>query len=87
MAGDGIPPDGSSLLIPYFLLLQNMAAEKKAFVLRIQPETLKELERWAQEEFRSVNGQIEYLLNDALRKRKKTKTNPADDDPLAKTDD
>ncbi|GAB4034548.1 type II toxin-antitoxin system antitoxin [Spirosoma gilvum] len=48
-----------------------MAAEKKAFVLRIQPETLKELERWAQEEFRSVNGQIEYLLNEALRKRKK----------------
>jgi hypothetical protein len=60
-----------------------MAAEKKAFVLRIQPETLKELERWAQEEFRSVNGQIEYLLNDALRKRKKTKTNPADGGPLA----
>ncbi|QMW00645.1 ribbon-helix-helix domain-containing protein [Spirosoma foliorum] len=48
-----------------------MAAEKKAFVLRIQPETLKELERWAQDEFRSVNGQIEFLLNDALRKRKK----------------
>ncbi len=48
-----------------------MPSEKKAFVLRIQPETLKELERWAQDEFRSVNGQIEYLLNDALRKRKK----------------
>ncbi|GAB4019694.1 Arc family DNA-binding protein [Spirosoma sp. KCTC 42546] len=48
-----------------------MAAEKKAFVLRIQPETLKELERWAQDEFRSVNGQIEFLLNDALKKRKK----------------
>ena len=48
-----------------------MASEKKAFVLRIQPETLKKLERWAQDEFRSVNGQIEYLLNDALRKRKK----------------
>ncbi|GAB3978969.1 hypothetical protein GCM10028806_43260 [Spirosoma terrae] len=57
-----------------------MAAEKKAFILRIQPETLKELERWAQEEFRSVNGQIEYLLNDALRKRKKrTKNTPVDE--------
>lgn len=55
-----------------------MAAEKKAFVLRIQPETLKELERWAQEEFRSVNGQIEYLLSDALRRRKKR--NPASGD-------
>jgi hypothetical protein len=52
-------------------MFEKMANEKKAFVLRIQPETLKELERWAQEEFRSVNGQIEYLLNDALRKRKK----------------
>ncbi|CCH54056.1 hypothetical protein BN8_03197 [Fibrisoma limi BUZ 3] len=48
-----------------------MANEKKAFVLRINPDTLKELEKWAQEEFRSVNGQIEYILNDALRKRKK----------------
>ncbi|GAB3321495.1 hypothetical protein GCM10027299_16010 [Larkinella ripae] len=48
-----------------------MASEKKAFVLRINPETLKELERWAQEEFRSVNGQMEFILNEALKKRKK----------------
>ncbi|MFN8348294.1 MAG: Arc family DNA-binding protein [Spirosomataceae bacterium] len=48
-----------------------MANEKKPFVLRISPEMLKELERWAQEEFRSINGQIEYLLNDALKKRRK----------------
>ncbi|SOD91797.1 hypothetical protein [Spirosoma fluviale] len=53
-----------------------MATEKKAFILRIQPETLKEMERWAQEEFRSVNGQIEFLLNDALRKRKKRTPKP-----------
>jgi hypothetical protein len=48
-----------------------MASEKKSFVLRINPDTLKELERWAQEEFRSVNGQIEYVLSEALRKRKR----------------
>ena len=59
-----------------------MAAEKKAFVLRIQPETLKELERWAQDEFRSVNGQIEYLLNEALRKRKR-RVQKSDDEPSA----
>ena len=47
--------------------------EKKAFALRIQAETLQALERWAQEEFRSVNGQIEFILSDALRKRKKPK--------------
>lgn len=57
-----------------------MATEKKAFVLRIQAETLKELEGWAQEEFRSVNGQIEYLLNDALRKRKKRSRNTPDEE-------
>ena len=47
-------------------------AEKKGFLLRINPETLAELERWAQAEFRSVNGQIEYILAEALRRRKKT---------------
>ena len=59
-----------------------MALEKKAFVLRIQSETLKELERWAQEEFRSVNGQIEYLLNDALRKRKRRVQKAEDEPPI-----
>ncbi|RIV17301.1 Arc family DNA-binding protein [Fibrisoma montanum] len=60
-----------------------MANEKKAFVLRINPDTLKELEIWAQEEFRSVNGQIEYILNDALRKRKKRPKDPTDNEPAA----
>lgn len=62
-----------------------MATEKKAFVLRIQAETLKELERWAQEEFRSVNGQIEFLLNDALRKRKKRNWESDGSEPAADT--
>ena len=48
-------------------------AEKKAFVLRINPEMLKELEAWAQQDFRSLNGQIEYLLSDALKKQKRSK--------------
>ena len=62
-----------------------MATEKKAFVLRIQAETLKELERWAQEEFRSVNGQIEFLLNDALRKRKKRNRESGDSESTSDT--
>ncbi|MFC6102688.1 Arc family DNA binding domain-containing protein [Olivibacter domesticus] len=45
--------------------------EKKAFALRINQEMLKELEAWASDEFRSTNGQIEYLLHEALRQRKK----------------
>lgn len=63
-----------------------MSSEKKAFALRISAETLKELERWAQEEFRSVNGQIEFLLNDALRKRKRRGATP-NSGPLASTDE
>ena len=44
---------------------------RKAFLIRIDPQLLKELEGWAQEELRSVNGQIEYLLKQAVQKRKK----------------
>lgn len=43
-------------------------SEKKPFVLRIDPEKLKALEKWGADEFRSTNGQIEYLLDQALRK-------------------
>jgi hypothetical protein len=43
-------------------------SEKKPFVLRIDPEKLKALEKWSADEFRSTNGQIEYILDQALRK-------------------
>ena len=42
---------------------------RKAFLLRIDPQVLSALERWAGEELRSLNGQIEYLLRLALAKR------------------
>lgn len=45
------------------------SAEKKAFLLRVDPELWAELERLAQAELRSVNGQVEYLLRDALARR------------------
>jgi hypothetical protein len=48
-------------------------AEKKAFILRINPEVLKEIETWAADEFRSTNGQIEYLLQQILNERKKAR--------------
>jgi hypothetical protein len=54
-------------------------AEKKAFILRINPDILKESEIWAGDEFRSTNGQIEYLLQQALHERKRSalkKKNP-----------
>jgi hypothetical protein len=42
-------------------------AEKKAFVLRIDETVYKTLEKWAADEFRSVNGQIEWLLQTQLK--------------------
>ena len=45
-------------------------AERKPFLLRIDPALWAELEAWAQDELRSVNGQIEYLLRQAVQKRK-----------------
>lgn len=44
---------------------------KKAFVLRIDGQMLEAIERWAGDEFRSTNGQIEFLLAEALRKSKR----------------
>jgi hypothetical protein len=49
-------------------------SEKKSFALRIDSETMKAIEKWAGDEFRSVNGQIEWMLNDALKKSGRLKT-------------
>jgi hypothetical protein len=48
-----------------------MAAEpRKSFLLRIDPKLWTELDAWAQEDLRSVNGQIEFLLKQAVNKRR-----------------
>ncbi|MCX2451679.1 Arc family DNA binding domain-containing protein [Pedobacter sp. PLR] len=54
--------------------------DKKAFVLRINPALLKEIENWATDEFRSINGQIEYLLNEAVKSKRKRRINKNDTD-------
>jgi hypothetical protein len=46
------------------------AAERKAFLLRLSPELWKELERWAADDLRSINAQIEFLLRQATQRRK-----------------
>jgi len=46
-------------------------AKRKAFLLRMNPKLWDDLESWAQEDMRSVNGQIEFLLKQAVSKRKK----------------
>ncbi|HSY54556.1 MAG TPA: DNA-binding protein [Opitutaceae bacterium] len=51
--------------------------DRKAFLLRIDPELWKQLERWAADDLRSVNGQIEFILREALRRRKGEKKEAA----------
>jgi hypothetical protein len=41
--------------------------EKKSFALRIDAETMKAIEKWAADEFRSVNGQLEWMLHRSLK--------------------
>ena len=47
-------------------------AKKKSFVLRIDPDMYDAIEKWAAQEFRSANGQIEWLINKALRDARRT---------------
>ncbi|NML23292.1 Arc family DNA binding domain-containing protein [Pseudoflavitalea sp. G-6-1-2] len=58
-------------------------SNKKSFVLRIDEDVYKALEKWASDEFRSVNGQIEWLIDKALkdagRRKKAEKSDRAND--------
>ncbi len=56
-----------------------MSGNKKAFALRLSPELMEALEKWAADEFRSVNGQIEFLLTQAVRVRNKNKSKTKQD--------
>ncbi|HHU61049.1 MAG: PTS ascorbate transporter subunit IIC [Bacillota bacterium] len=49
-----------------------MSARKKQIALRLSPKLYDELAMWAEDEFRSINGQIEYLLTECVRERKKS---------------
>lgn len=55
-----------------------MASEKKAYPLRISAVVLEAMQRWSDDELRSLNAQIEYVLREALRKSGRMK---APDDP------
>ena len=54
---------------------------KKSFPLRLNEPMYDALKRWAEDEFRSVNGQIEYVLRDALRKAGRLPKKEREDDP------
>tara|TARA_R110000868_G_scaffold279773_3_gene539832 strand:- start:242 stop:403 length:162 start_codon:yes stop_codon:yes gene_type:complete len=48
-------------------------AKKKTFALRIDPEVFKQVEKWADDEFRSVNGQLEWMISKSLKDAKRLK--------------
>ena len=60
-----------------------MAEKKsKSFILRVDAETMNAIEAWAADEFRSTNGQLQRIINEALRKAKrlpKRKNQPQND--------
>ncbi|HAX96242.1 MAG TPA: Arc family DNA binding domain-containing protein [Prolixibacteraceae bacterium] len=49
-------------------------SKKKTFALRIDADLLASVEKWAADEFRSTNGQLEWMINKALREAKRLKT-------------
>ncbi len=55
-----------------------MAEERKGFLLRLPPRLLDELRRWAEQDLRSLNGQIEWLLQQAVQRRAGGAAPPAD---------
>ena len=63
-----------------------MAAEKKAYPLRISATVLEAVQRWSEDELRSVNAQIEYVLREALRKAGRLKAGPIRPTPDDDTD-
>jgi len=54
-------------------------SDKKSIIVRIDPRKLKAIEKWAADELRSTNAQIEYLLDQALRKAGRYKSNREED--------
>ena len=61
-------------------------ANKKVFMLRVDPEIYEALEKWAADEFRSVNGQIEWILDTTLKNHRRTprKKGSPPEDPSTK---
>lgn len=53
--------------------MENKEKDKKQVLLRLSSSLWQELAAWAEDDFRSINGQIEYLLNECVKRRKKSK--------------
>jgi hypothetical protein len=55
-------------------------SKKKAFALRVNEDMLRAIEKWAADEFRSTNGQLEWMLNKCLKDAKRLPKKPTSDD-------
>ena len=58
--------------------MENKDKDKKQILLRLSPSLWKELTAWSEDDFRSLNGQIEYLLTECVKKRKGIKSQGPD---------
>lgn len=58
--------------------MENKDNEKKQILLRLSSSLWKELVAWSEDEFRSLNGQIEYLLTECVKQRRKKKNLDSD---------
>ena len=60
---------------------------KKQVPLRLSPTLYNELSAWAEDEFRSINGQIEYLLTECVKRRKKSRKEPTEKEELERVNE
>ena len=56
-------------------------SKKKTFVLRINPEIMESVEKWAADDFRSINGQLEWIIHNALKNAKRLKNSTENNTP------
>jgi len=60
-------------------MAENKDTGKKQLLLRLSPSLWQDLAAWAEDDFRSINGQIEYLLSESVKQRKKGKYKSTDE--------
>ena len=58
----------------------------KSFILRVDSDTMSAIEKWAADEFRSTNGQLQWIITEALRKARRLPKQRLKDEALSKTD-
>lgn len=61
--------------------------KNKSFILRIDSDTMDAVEKWAADEFRSINGQLQWIISEALRKNGRLKKRKMQVEEEAKTDE